>query len=79
MNTRYYYTLFAQRYGRYLMLSSLEELRCELHRYLSVQDIEKGAIDRLLAFDTCHKDGCIIKSCGGVSVCRYKLVGGVSK
>ena len=76
MNTRYYYTLFVQRHGRYLTLSSLEELRFELCRCLSPRDIERGVIERLITFDTCHQDGCVIKSCGGVSVCRYKLVGG---
>ena len=77
MSAQYYYTMFVQRHGRYLTLTSLEGLRSELLNYLSQKDIERGVIDRLTAFDTCHKDGCVIKSCGDVSVCRYRLVGGI--
>ena len=79
MNKRYYYTLFAQRRGCYLTISTLEELCSTLRGFLSSEDVANGAIERLIAFDACHRDGCVIKSYGGVSVCRYKLVGGVSK
>ena len=66
------YTLLIKRYGTYLSFDNIEDLKSELKRYFTPNEISGGIVDRLTTFNEGKRqDGFIKNDYQDFTVCCY--------
>lgn len=66
------YTLLIKRYGTFLSFDNIEELKNEVKRYFSPNEINSGIVERLTTFNESKRlDGYIKNDYQDFTVCCY--------